>query len=48
MDVSVGWHGLDDLLGSDRELALRVTQAVDAVDDAEALARALALVFRQG
>jgi hypothetical protein len=33
MDVSVGWHDLDDLLGSDRELALRVTQAVDAVDD---------------
>jgi hypothetical protein len=47
MEVSVGWHDLDILVEADKELAERVTQAIDAVDDAEVLAQALARVFGQ-
>ncbi|HVM12785.1 MAG TPA: hypothetical protein VM287_00440 [Egibacteraceae bacterium] len=47
MEVSVGWHDLEALIEGDRELAARVMRAVDAIDDAEVLARALALVFGQ-
>ena len=48
MDVSVDWQDLGDLLGSDRDLAVRVTQSIEPVADAEALARAFKLVFRSG
>ena len=47
MEVSVGRHDLDALVEGDRELAVRVTQAIDAVDDTEVLAQALVLVFGQ-
>lgn len=48
MEVSVGWRDLQHLVTSDLELSIRVTQAVDASTDAEALARAFELVFPHG
>ena len=45
MEVSVGWRDLNQLVASDPDLSVRVTRAVDASTDAEALAKAFELVF---
>lgn len=47
MEVTVGWHDLESLVEGDSELAARVVRAGDPIEDAEALARVLLLVFGQ-
>ncbi|MGH9151300.1 MAG: hypothetical protein ACRD03_02605 [Acidimicrobiales bacterium] len=47
MEVSVGWQELEALVEGAPELAARVMRAIDPIDDAETLARALSLAFGQ-